>query len=66
LHYGHSGRPLDSDLKSGDFMVLDMGAECQGYATDITRTIPVTGKFTPEQRLIQNAVYDAQATVIRK
>lgn len=42
-----------------------MGAEFQGYATDITRSYPVNGKFTPDQAVVHNAVYEAQQAVIK-
>lgn len=64
LHYGHAGRPNERILKDGDSCVLDMGAEFNGYATDITRSYPVNGKFTPDQRIVHDAVYDAQRQVI--
>jgi Xaa-Pro aminopeptidase len=40
---------------------MDIGAACSGYAADITRTIPVSGRFTPEQSAIYQLVRDAQA-----
>ena len=64
LHYGHAARPNERILQDGDSCVLDMGAEFQGYATDITRSYPVNGKFTPDQRLVHDAVYEAQRAVI--
>ena len=42
-----------------------MGAEFQGYATDITRSYPVNGKFTPDQAVVHNAVYEAQQAVLK-
>jgi Xaa-Pro aminopeptidase len=44
---------------------MDAGAEYHGYAADITRTIPVSGTFTPEQRAIYQLVRDAQAAAER-
>jgi len=64
LHYGHAGRPNSRFLEDGDLIVLDMGAEYNGYATDITRTYPVNGKFTKNQRLIYEAVREAQQAVM--
>ena len=39
---------------------MDVGAEYRGYTADITRTIPVNGKFTKEQKLIYDLVYKSQ------
>eukprot|EP01102_Stenamoeba_stenopodia_P003164 TRINITY_DN130_c0_g1_i1.p1 TRINITY_DN130_c0_g1~~TRINITY_DN130_c0_g1_i1.p1 ORF type:complete len:485 (+),score=102.13 TRINITY_DN130_c0_g1_i1:143-1456(+) len=66
LHYGHSGRPNDQVIHDGETVVLDMGGEFVGYATDITRSFAVNGKFTDDQRAIHNAVYEAQQTVIKQ
>jgi Xaa-Pro aminopeptidase len=51
--------------KPGDLVVMDAGAEYEGYAADITRTIPVSGTFTAEQRQIYQIVRDAQAAAER-
>jgi Xaa-Pro aminopeptidase len=56
LHYQEN---RDS-LKSGDLLLADMGGEYHGYTADITRTFPVNGKFTEEQKLIYNLVLKAQ------
>lgn len=48
----------------GDLVVVDIGASYGGYAADITRTYPVSGSFTPEQRKIYDAVLAAQNKVI--
>ncbi|GAB5369527.1 hypothetical protein AAMO2058_001412500 [Amorphochlora amoebiformis] len=63
LHYGHAGRPNDRVLKKDDMVVLDMGGEFQGYATDITASYPVSGKFTKDQEAIHTAVREAQEAV---
>jgi len=47
-------------LKAGDLVVMDAAAEYEGYAADITRTIPVSGTFTPAQRALYQLVRDAQ------
>ncbi len=61
LHY-----MLDRDpAVPGDLVVMDAATEYQGYAADITRTIPVSGKFTPDQRVIYQLVRDAQAAAER-
>lgn len=56
LHYGEN----DSELKDGDLVLIDAGAEVKGYAGDITRTFPVNGKFTDAQRRFYQVVLDAQ------
>jgi len=52
-------------LQKGDLLVIDSGAECSGYAADVTRTFPVSGRFTPEQREVYEAVLRAQRAAIR-
>jgi Xaa-Pro aminopeptidase len=56
LHYMSNRKPL----KDGDIQLNDMGAEYHGYTADVTRTIPVNGKFSPEQKIIYELVYKAQ------
>jgi Xaa-Pro aminopeptidase len=56
-HYQTNNRRM----AAGDVVVMDVGASCGGYAADVTRTIPVGGRFTPEQRAIYQLVRDAQA-----
>ncbi len=51
--------------KPGDVVVMDAAAEYEGYAADITRTIPVSGTFTAEQKQIYQLVRDAQAAAER-
>jgi Xaa-Pro aminopeptidase len=41
-------------------LLMDVGAEYHGYSADVTRTVPANGKFTAEQKIIYNIVYDAQ------
>jgi len=53
------------DVKPGDVVVMDAATEYEGYAADITRTLPVSGKYTPEQREIYQLVRDAQAAAER-
>jgi Xaa-Pro aminopeptidase len=60
LHYSKNSRRMDS----GEVVVMDVAAECGNYASDITRTIPVNGKFTPRQREIYNVVLGAQKAAI--
>lgn len=56
LHYETNQR----QMKNGDLLLMDVGAEYKYYTADVTRTIPVNGKFSPEQADIYNIVYDAQ------
>ena len=49
-----------SKLEKGDLLVSDIGAELHGYSADVTRTLPVSGKFSNEQRLIYELVLKAQ------
>ncbi len=61
LHYMRDSDPV----KPGDLVLMDAGAEYRGYAADVTRTIPVTGRYTPEQRAIYQLVLDAQKAAER-
>lgn len=61
LHYNRD----DRFVQSGDVVVMDVGAQYQGYAADITRSFPVSGTFTPEQRAIYQVVRNAQAAAER-
>jgi Xaa-Pro aminopeptidase len=54
-----------SAARPGDLVVIDAAAEYHGYAADITRTLPVSGTFTPAQRAIYQLVRDAQAAAER-
>jgi Xaa-Pro aminopeptidase len=60
LHYPKD----DRTMQGGELVVVDAGAEEQNYATDVTRTYPVNGKFSPEQREIYDIVLRAQAAGI--
>lgn len=61
LHYMKDTAPA----RPGDVVVIDAAAEYRGYAADITRTIPVGGTYTPEQRRIYQLVRDAQSAAER-
>jgi len=61
LHYDTNRRTTEA----GDVVVIDIGAEYRGYSADVTRTIPVSGRFTDEQRAIYDLVYRAQDAGIR-
>lgn len=61
LHYMENTK-----TKIGNEMLLmDVGAEYHGYTADVTRTVPANGKFSPEQKLIYNLVYEAQEAAFR-
>ena len=60
LHYSANKRRMDS----GELLLVDVGAECADYAADITRTVPVNGRFTPRQREIYDIVLGAQKAAI--
>jgi len=62
LHYNASTR----QMKAGDLVVIDIGAEYSGYAGDVTRTYPVSGKFSPRQREIYQIVLEAQKRALEK
>src|SRR5207245_1780399 len=51
-------------LKDGDLLLVDAGAEYKGYASDITRTFPINGKFTQAQRDIYDLVLETQKSCI--
>ncbi|MBX3363596.1 MAG: aminopeptidase P family protein [Phycisphaeraceae bacterium] len=61
LHY-HAN---DQELHDGDILCVDAAATLGGYAADITRTYPVSGKFSREQRRIYNIVLEAQLAAIQ-
>lgn len=60
LHYVENDKPL----KDGDLVLIDAACEYQFYASDITRTFPVNGKFSPEQKALYNVILDAQIAAI--
>lgn len=62
LHYIENSQVLND----GDLLLIDAGAECQGYASDITRTFPVNGIFSRAQRDVYELVLEAQTAAIRK
>ena len=57
LHYIDNYKP---SIEDGELILMDLGAEYHGYTADVTRTIPVNGTFTREQKLIYDLVYEAQ------
>lgn len=62
LHYTENS----SQLTDGELLLIDAGAEYQYYASDITRTFPVNGKFSEEQRQLYQLVLDSQYAAIDK
>ena len=62
LHYVFN----DAVLREGDLLLIDAGCELDGYASDITRTFPVSGRFSGAQRAAYDIVLAAQAAAIAK
>ncbi|WP_331344819.1 Xaa-Pro aminopeptidase [Cellvibrio sp. UBA7661] len=60
LHYIENSAPL----KNGDLVLIDAGCELDYYAADITRTFPVNGKFSPEQKALYDICLQAQLEAI--
>ena len=60
LHYVSN----DAPLKDGDLLLIDAGCELDGYASDITRTFPVNGRFSGAQKAVYELVLAAQAAAI--
>ena len=60
LHY----RENDAALRAGDLLLIDAGCEVDCYASDITRTFPVNGRFSPEQRALYDIVLEANHAAI--
>jgi Xaa-Pro aminopeptidase len=56
LHYTENNKPLEQ----GKLVLIDAGGEYENYAADITRTVPINGKFTPEQKSIYELVLKSQ------
>ena len=60
LHYINN----DGELRDGELLLLDAGAEYKGYASDITRTFPINGRYTKAQREIYDLVLKAQESCV--
>ena len=60
LHYRAGKTPL----QTGELVLIDMGEECEWYASDVTRTFPVNGKFSPEQKAVYQLVLDTQMAIL--
>ncbi len=63
LHYIENYKPK---VSSKEMILMDLGAEYHGYTADITRTIPISGKFTPDQKAVYNIVLEAQEAAMKK
>ncbi|MEZ4973238.1 MAG: aminopeptidase P N-terminal domain-containing protein [Cyclobacteriaceae bacterium] len=63
LHYIENYKP---EVSSKELILMDLGAEYHGYTADITRTIPVNGKFSPDQKAIYDIVLEAQEAAMKK
>jgi len=62
LHYVDN----NAELKDGDLLLIDAGCEYDYYASDVTRTLPVNGRFSAEQRAIYEIVLEAQLAAIER
>jgi Xaa-Pro aminopeptidase len=62
LHYIDNYKP---NITTKELILMDLGAEFRGYTADITRTIPVNGKFSPEQKQIYDLVLKAQEAAMK-
>jgi Xaa-Pro aminopeptidase len=62
LHYTENSAPLND----GDLLLIDAGAEYDCYASDVTRTFPVNGRFSEAQKALYEVVLAAQTAAIRK
>jgi Xaa-Pro aminopeptidase len=62
LHYEDHSAPL----KEGDLILVDIGAKYKGYCGDVTRTYPVSGRFTDRQKELYNIIYGALKTGLTK
>ncbi|HEX8772547.1 MAG TPA: Xaa-Pro aminopeptidase [Pyrinomonadaceae bacterium] len=62
LHYVNN----DATLRDGDLLLIDAGAEYRGYASDITRTFPINGRFTQAQREIYDLVLETQVDCVKR
>jgi Xaa-Pro aminopeptidase len=62
LHYTENNQ----QLKDGELVLIDAGCELQGYAADITRTFPISGKFSETQKQLYQLVLDAQSAAFNQ
>lgn len=59
LHYGHAAEPNNEAVPRGSLRLLDMGAEYHCYTADVTVTFPTSGSFSPDQKIVYEAVLAA-------
>ncbi|GAB7128157.1 aminopeptidase P N-terminal domain-containing protein [Silvimonas sp. JCM 19000] len=62
LHYGENNRRM----QDGELLLIDAGCEIEGYASDITRTFPINGKFSGEQKAVYELVLAAHAAALQE
>ena len=62
LHYRENSEPL----ADGELLLVDAGCELESYASDITRTLPINGRFTSEQRAVYEVVLEANRAAIAR
>ena len=62
LHYMENSK---TKIGTNNLLLMDVGASYHGYSADVTRTIPARGKFSPEERIIYQLVYDAQEAAFK-
>jgi Xaa-Pro aminopeptidase len=62
LHYNENNAPLND----GDLLLIDAGGEYRGYTADITRTFPVSGKFSAAQQAVYEVVLEAQKAATKE
>lgn len=62
LHYDAGERVL----KAGEVILMDVAVQLEGYSADVTRTVPVTGRYTPEQRAVYEIVLESQKAFERQ
>jgi Xaa-Pro aminopeptidase len=62
LHYTEN----KDKLQKGELLLIDAGAECEHYASDITRTFPISGRFSDAQKQLYQLVLDAQAAALEQ
>ena len=62
IHYINNNQVI----QNGDMVLMDAGCEYHGYSSDVTRTWPINGRFTPEQKILYEIVLDTQTILIQR